>query len=129
MPELVNTPFSRFEVMSSPAAVTLLEIVSVLGENSASQRLPFVCTRPPKLNGGSAKKSRSPWEKIPNWKRGVPLVVPWRWTLFHEPRAVLGVTAMLYLVESATRPAYGPVVSVLKLDAGFPCALGVKPIT
>src|SRR2546421_11792721 len=56
MPEPVATPFSRFEVMISPAAVTLLEIVRVLGANSASHRLPLVCTRPPKLNGGSAKK-------------------------------------------------------------------------
>ena len=85
MPILVATPFSRFEVMISPAAVTLLEIVSVLGANSPNHRLPLVCTRPPKLNGGSAKKSRSPCEKIPNWKRGMATVCTLRWSLVSEP--------------------------------------------
>ena len=60
--------------MISPTAVTLLAIVSVLPSPSASHRLPLVCTRPPKLKSGPAKKLQSMSEKIPNWKIGIATV-------------------------------------------------------
>src|SRR5437879_11802913 len=52
---LVANPFSRFDVMISPPAVTAPPMVSVFPVSSASQRLPLECTLPPNLKVGSAK--------------------------------------------------------------------------
>ena len=41
---------------------------------SARNRLPLVCTRPPKLKFGPAKKLRSTSENMPNWNTGMATV-------------------------------------------------------
>jgi hypothetical protein len=60
----IDTPFDSDCRTTSPTAVTLSESVRV--EPLERNKLPFVCTRPPKLKLGPAKKLRSTSENVPN---------------------------------------------------------------
>ena len=67
----IETPFCRRCRMMSLTAVTLSVSVSVAPSPSDRNRLPLVCTRPPKLKFGPAKNERSTSEKMPNWNTGI----------------------------------------------------------
>ena len=82
--------------MTSPTAVIRSEMVSVSPVASARNRLPFVCTRPPKVNVSPAWNARSVSENTPNWKTGTAIVCSVRFMRTSAPPASdRAVTTML----------------------------------
>ncbi len=109
----------------SPTAVTRLArnspLVSLVPSSSLDRKtFSFECTRPPKLNGGPAKKLRSFSEKMPNWKTGMATVCSVRVRLVSDPSRSRPVTSMSYGVARPTRPWNGPFCTVMTVAWALP---------
>src|SRR3990170_8624865 len=115
--------------MTSPTAVILSLNARLDAAGPARNRLPLVCTRPPKLKLGPGKKLKSVSEKTPNWKTGIATVsrLRLRWT--SPPEAVRAVDSSVYCVRSAISPWYGPDEIGRAVPRGLPLASGHAPPT
>ena len=88
----------------------------------------LLCTRPPKLKFGPAKKLRSFSEKMPNWKTGIATVCSVRVRLASDPSGRRAVTVIVYGVARPTSPWNAPDDTVVTVAVGLPCALVGKVI-